>query len=366
MKILIRLHVIGYNLDQLINKIYSLNIVCYNISKIDKNKIKFSIHYKDFKKVKPLLKSYEYNINYLGLANFKNWFLKNLAIILIIPIALGAIIFSTKYIWDIKIYGGDSELNSSVFNILKENNVEVGKRISITSDDIEDILINQLPNIAQVSCIKRGTTFIINISKKLVYTPESFEPIRARFDGVVTDFSLISGTMAVSVGDFVKQGDILVYPFIADKNGVQTSVNPIAEVNATAYVVGSSQLAASTVVLARTGKQYTTSSIMFLNKNLFSKKSIKPFALYETSVYNENISSVLPIVKSKITYYELDYIVVENDLAENREKVEQESEMNAYNNLPENSKILDKQTTSIIVQDCLYSTTTLTISTIIS
>jgi len=366
MKPLVRVKVVGYNLDQLLNKLQHNNIVCYNIVRESGNVMFFSISIKQYIKVKPLLKNHEHHIKYLGIANFKTWLIKNLAIVLMMPIALGLMVFSTRFTWHIKIYGGEKSLQTEVIDILKDNNIAVGKTLPNNTKQIEQILLNKLPNIAQVSCIKRGTSLIINISKKLVYTPESYQPIRAKFNGVVTNFSLISGTMAISAGDFVSVGDILVYPFTLDKDGNQVEVQPIAEIRAKAYIVGSAKLASSEVVLSRTGKKYTTSSIRFLNKNLFSKKVAKPFALYETSVYNQYISSVLPVVKTKVTYYELDYVIVEHDLVAQKPQIEQQSIDLAYHNLPTNSEILDEQTTSLIINDTLYSTTTLTISTIIS
>ena len=92
----------------------------------------------------------------------------------------------------------------------------------------------------------------------------------------------------------------------------------------------------------------------------------KPFDIYETSVYNEYISSVLPVIRTKTTYYELGYKVVNYELMAEQSRIEQESIDLAYTNLPTNSEILDEKTTSVIVNDTLYSTTTLTISTIIS
>lgn len=366
MKPLVRIKVVGYNLDQLINKLQSKNIVIYNIERVENNVMFFSIRLKEYKLVKPMLNNYEYHIKFLGVANFKSWLKKNIAILLVIPFALGLMLFSTKFTWNIEVYGGEGELESRVIEILKDNNIAKGKFLPNDNKLIEQILLKQLPNVAQVSCMTRGTTIVINISPKLVYTPETYEPIRASYNGIITNFSLISGTMAVNMGDFVSVGDILVYPFTLDKDGNQVSVQPIAEVRAKAYVVGSSKLSATQTLLARTGKTYTTSSITLLDKKLFSKKEPKPFALYETYVYNEYISSVLPIVKTTTTYYELDYVAVNYDLVAEQSRIERESVDLAYQNLPTNSEILDEQTTSIIINDTLYSTTTLTISTIIS
>ncbi len=366
MKPLVKIRVVGYNLDQLLNKLQNKNIIVYNIERSENNVMFFSINYKDLKQVKPLLKNYEYNLKYLGLANLKNFIKNNLAILLIIPFALVLMAFSTRLTWNIKIYGAEGELDRQVISILKDNNISVGKVLPQNTEDIEKILLNQLPNVAQVSCITRGTTIIINISKKLVYVPESYEPLRASYSGVITGFSLISGTMAVNCGDFVNNGDILVYPFALDKNGNQVKVEPIAEVRAKVYIVGSSKLSATTTELVRTGRKYTTYSTKFLNTKLFSKKYQKPFDIYESCVYNENISSVLPIKRTRVIYYELDYVVVNYDLVAEKGRIERESIDLAYLNLPTNSEILDEQTTSLVINDTLYTTTTLTISTIIS
>lgn len=366
MKPMVKVQVTGYNLDQLISRIHSKNITIYDIEKPKANVMFFNVKFSQYKNLKPLLLNYEYNIKYLGFANFKTWLKCNLAILVAVPFIIVGMWFSTRFTWNIKIYGAENTLNNQIIQILADNNVKIGGRLPGNNKYIEQILLEQLPNVAQVSCMTRGTTIIINVSPKLVYTPETYEPIRANLNGIITNFSLISGTMAVNVGDFVNKGDILVYPFALDKDGNQVSVKPIAEVKAKAYVVGSAKLSGSSTELVRTGNQYTTSSITLLNKNLFSTKLPKPFDIYETSVYNEYISSVLPLVRTKTTFYELGYRVVNYDLVAEQSRIEQESKELAYQNLPTNSEILDEKTTSIIVNDTLYSTTTLTISTIIS
>lgn len=71
MKPLVCIKVIGYNLDQLINKIQNAGVTCYNITRAEHNEMLFCVPLKSYKHVKPLLKIYEYHIKYLGIANFK-------------------------------------------------------------------------------------------------------------------------------------------------------------------------------------------------------------------------------------------------------------------------------------------------------
>ena len=272
MKSQIRVHVTGFNLDQLLNKIHNKSITIHNIEKTMANTMFFDVKLSQYKHVKPLLSNYKYSIKYLGMTNLKTWLKANIAILLAVPFILIGMWVSTRFAWNIKIYGAEGELNSQIIEVLKTNNIGAGRLLPGNIDSIEQILLSELPNVAQVSCIKRGTTILINVSPKLVYAPEIYEPIRASLNGIITNFSLISGTMAVHVGDFVNEGDVLVYPYTLDKDGNQVNVKPIAEVKAKAYVVGSSKLNATTTELVRTGNQYTTSSITFLNKNLFSTK----------------------------------------------------------------------------------------------
>lgn len=356
----------GYNLDQVLSKIQSKNIECYNIVRTSISELEFSVSIRNFKLVKQLVANYEHTTKFLGLSNFRHWIMRNVVIVAMIPIIVGLAVFSTRFVWNVRIYGVGEAMQAEIIEVLRENDISVGKSMPKSNLEIEKLLLTELPNVAQVSCIKRGTTIIINVSEKLVYTPKEYQPITANYDGVVESFNLISGTMAVNIGDFVAKGDVLVYPFTLDKDGNQVTVRPIAEVKAKAYIVGQCSQSATTLELVRTGKTHTISSIRIWNKNLFSKNEAKPFDICEVSVYNKNISSVLPIVKSTITYYEQAYTVVNHDLHAEQDFCEQESKLRAYEQLPSNIDILDEQTSSLIIGDNLYCTTTLTVVTIIS
>ena len=366
MRPLVKISLEGLNIEQIINKLNNSNIKCYNILKPSHKSLIFSIDFKNLKKIKPLLKNYQYKITYLGLANLKTWLIKNLAIFLVLPFALSLMAFSSRITWKIEIYGAEGNLKQEVISTLKQNNIQVGKSLPKDNQQMEKLLMENLNNVAQVSCVIRGTSLIINISPKLVYVVEEHKPILASFNGIVESISLVSGTLAVNIGDFVNKGEILVYPFTLNKNNEQVPVKPIAEIRAKAYIVGSTKLNATSTKLVETGRTYTTFCINIFNKNLFSKNWQKPFAIYRTYVYNENISSVLPIKRKKCVFYEMEYVLVNYDLEQERAGLEQQSVTLAYQNLPTNSEILEQKTSSVIVNDCLYVATTLTISTIIS
>ncbi len=362
----VKITVEGFNLDLIITKLQSNQIPCFDLKKSDVNTMTFSVHIKYLRKVKSLIKNYTYTIKYLGLSRLKYILLHNIPVIIALPFVVAGCIISTNFIWKVKVYGGDTQLQHEVMQVLNNNNIQIGKRFNYSNTQIEQILLDQLPTLAQVSCIRKGTNLVINISKKLVYSPDTFEPIRAKYSGVITEINLIAGTMAVHVGEFVTEGEILVLPYNYDKNGELVSVKPMAEITAKAYVTERCKLSSSTTVLSRTGKTHTISSIKLCNKNLFSKKVVKPFALYEISVYNESVSDVLPITRSTITYHELEYVEVINDLNAEKESLEAQAYDTAYSKLPINSQVIDEQRSSVIIDNVLYCTASLTILTTIS
>lgn len=362
----IQILVEGFNLDLIINKLRSQNITCFDITKKDINNLSFSIKSKHLPKVKGLIKNYNYTIKYLGVSKLKHILLNNIPILIALPFVVVACIISTKFIWKIEVYGEDNVLRQEIMQVLNDNNIRTGKSFKYSNTQIEQLLLEKLPTVAQVSCIRKGTNLVVNVSKKLVYTPDTFEPIRANYSGIITEINLISGTMAVSVGEFVNQGEILVLPYNYDKNGEIVSVKPMAEIIAKAYVVETCKLSSTSTVLSRTGKTYTTSSIKILDKRLFSKKVVKPFDIYEISVYNESVSDVLPIVRCNTTYYELKYVEVINDFNAEKDNLLAKTYELAYSKIPISGEIIDNQQSSVIIDDVLYCTTSLTILTAIS
>ena len=148
-------------------------------------------------------------------------------------------------------------------------------------------------------------------------------------------------------------------PFNLDANNNKISVNPIAEITAEMYIIGKCELKKEVQVLERTGKTKIYYKYKFNNLNLFSSKNKNSFALFETEVYNENISSIVPLNRDVYICYELKYVTRLNDLT-NTEEVEEKSKLQAYKGLPV-GKILSENTNSSVVDDTLHAITTITV-----
>ena len=247
---------------------------------------------------------------------------------------------------------------SDIINVLKQNNIKTGKINLISSEEIESILLNNYDRIAQVSVIKQGTAIIINLSEKLVYKEEVFQPIIAKNTGIITNINVITGTTNVKVGDFVNAGDVLVLPFNINSNGEKVSVKPLAEISAKMFIVGKSEINKTETKLIRTGKNIKTYLYKFKKFNLFSGKGKNSFALFETVVYNENVSDLVPLVREVCVFYELQETEIENNLTEKKQENEDLSLNLARKNLVA-GEILSENTSSHFLEDRLISISTI-------
>ena len=347
----------GVNLDEIIYKLGKDNIKIKNISKISNEEIQFIVIGKNFSEVKKFFRNVEATHTDLSRKNFKNIFMKFVAIYLALPIIISYAVFNSKRIYKIEINGLDQLTKNEIILILESNGVKQGKEKSVSAKEIEDLLLNN-ERIAQASCYFRGTTLIINISEKLVYKQTEYAPIVAKFDGVIYDYTITKGTLNFKVGDFVKAGDILVYPFVMDKFNNLVPVNPEATILARIYKSYTSTLNKYETYYEKSGKAKTYFTINFrkANKNRDSFK--KPFVFYEEKVYTKCISDILPIYKQTIVYEELVEKKRENDLVLMQSENEHASVLMAENDNLDKT-ILLKKTYSVLANDCLFSTTTI-------
>lgn len=356
----------GYDIENLLKKLYLKKITLYNVVRSEHNHVIFEVGDKDEKKVKRYIKNFKV-ISTLGLIKrLPILTLANLGIILGVFFGILFALFASNYTWQIEIYGTKDLSKTDITNVLNDNGIRVGKINLQSSEDIENILLNNYEMIAQVSVIRQGTSIIINISEKLVYEEQTFQPIVAKFNGIVTDINIITGTTNVKVGDYVNVGDILVLPFNINSNGEKVSVEPIAEICGQIFVISKCELNKNEYVLQRTGNSITVYKYKIFGFKLFDGKAKNSFALFETEMYNEYISDLLPISREKIVYYELKSSVVEHDFEIEKDDLIRKSVENAYSMLPQYTEKLDENTETSIVGDKMFACTTITVLGVIN
>jgi len=350
----------GYNADNLIKTLVSKKIKIYNLTFKNRTEFSFEIEDKYVAKTKKYLANFKTQQSFTKLKKLPAFLLANLGVILGVFIGSILFVFLSAFTWQIQVYGTEELTKADIVNVLKENNIKIGKINLQTNQQIEEILLNKYDRIAQVSVIKEGTAIIINLSEKLVYVEQNFEPITAISSGVITNVNVVTGTTNVKVGDFVNKGDILVLPFNINADGSKVNVKPLAEITATMFVVGKCEINEEEIEVYKTGKTIKTYNYKFKNINLFSGKTKNSFALFESSVYNENVTSLIPFVRDVITFHELATKIVKKDLKAEEENLKQKSLNLARKNMLA-GEILNEETQLINLGTKLIAISTITI-----
>ena len=355
----------GYNIDNLLKTLHFKKITLTNIERVAHNKVSFEILDKDHKKVKRYIANFKVKETLSKFKEIPQILLNNLGVILGCFVGVLFYLFASNYTWQIQVYGTKDLSVNEIITVLSENGIRKGKINHQTSEEIEEILLNKYDRIAQVSVIREGTAIIINLSEKLVYIEGEFQPIVAKHAGIIKEINIITGTTNVKVGDYVNAGDILVLPFNINADGEKVSVQPLAEIKAEIYVVGKSEMQKKETKLVRTGSTTTTYDYKFKNKKIFSGKNKNSFALFETVVYNENISDILPLNRDVIVFYELTETEVLNDFDKEKQNLIDQSVATAYKELPV-GEILNETTQTTIIENKMIAITTITIFGIIT
>ena len=354
----IKISVKGLNLDVLVGKLSKNLSIIKDLKRTDYDKLEFCVNKNNLNAIKQMIKNYDYNIEDKSKILTKKIVASFLSVVIVLPLILSFAILSSKFLWKIEIDGAKQISKKDIIAMLTDNGIKVGKPIDTNAKDIERLLLNN-QQIAQCSCVFVGTTLVINISEKLVYNPTSYEPIKAKFSGIIEQLDVERGEVNCRIGDFVHAGDILVLPYIVDREGNNISVKPKATVNGKAYISQTVALPREEKVLIKSNKTKKYIRVCYgkNQKNNFS--SYKPFVFYELKVYNTNISSLLPFVRQKLVFYELVESVKTNDLIGMQSENEAKSKQLAYQDVAQDTQILQEKTISVLANDILFSTTTI-------
>jgi len=354
----------GYGLNNILRSLHAKKVKIFNLEIINSNHVAFEVDEKDEKKVKRQIANVKSTQQPNKIKRFKAFFIANVGILLGLFFGFISYFFLSSFTWQILVYGTKDLSPNQIVNVLKVNGVKKGKINTKTSQEIEQILLNNYDKLAQVSVIKQGNAIIINVSEKLVYKQTEFLPIVATRCGVIESINIITGTNNVKVGDFVTAGDVLVLPYNINQNGEKINVKPLAEIKATMFVIGKCELNKTETKLKPTGKTQKVYNYKLFNKKIFSKNK-NSFALFSTLVYNENVSKLIPFTRDVVIYQELKKVEVVNDLEMLKPTLMAESVKLAYKNLPIYNELINETTTTNIVGEKLIACTTLTITGLI-
>lgn len=280
----------------------------YNIQ-FDEKYITFCFKKDYYKQIKKYLKNSNVEILYVEkIGKFSKLFsIEKIGVFIgfIVGIALWTI--STFFVTKIVVYGNSvysvEDITKIVTNLYSSNIIS---KAQINTDKIEQKIVEQT-SINTVSCILKGNCLVINVKEELrgdTYVEGQFSPLLSVYDGQVTSINIIQGTPAVSVGQIIKLGDVLVYPYIIDSSGEKRFMQPIADIICDVWITAKIDVYDSQKITQKTGNKQQIQNIYAFGQPVYISNEKVKFEQYEQSLTTKYLTNFLIPIKIETIVYE--------------------------------------------------------------
>ena len=330
----------GVNLSRIYKECKKNDIELYNIDRKDYKNIEFDIKNSHKKALKIIAKSqrYEYredsNFGFLKLINFLKFRFGILIGVLFFVIAN---IFSSFFVWDIKIYGNRNVTNDEILQVLKNQNICVGGVYKSSNlENIETTLTNSIESISLCSVIKKGTSIIVNIKEKLdvddIISINADSDIVATTNLTIIDLNVVSGTALKKIGDSVMAGETIVASYILNCRGEKVPCKANAKIKAKTWHTCSEEYYKTVEINTRTGRVIKNSYLTLFSMKFNSKNNKINFENYEEETKEILLTknNFLPFKHHVSTYYEVVATQTTQDFEKDKQNVIERCQKNAY------------------------------------
>ncbi len=351
----------GLNFERFLHFIVKNDIEIWDIKKRNYNEIYFKVSARNYKH--KLLKHQEkwYNITIVkkyGLAKIKSIFFKRIGLVVgcACVIIISAIFSKTTF--NYKITGCKNLTQRQIEQALENFGIKKGKINNFNNDDLEQYLLENLPEISLVSVMVKGNTLSVNIKEKEVGTVTVLQPITASHTMLITEANVSSGTLVVNVGDVVLKGKTLVEPYVVNSDGTKNPCKAVATIKGDIWFCGNIDFSEKELVLVRTGKKIVKSELVFGNKTILNKQPQLTFEYFEQKNTQSKIQNFfLPITFKKQIFYECRLQEIERSFESEKEALFAESKKLAYNSVPSGFVIVEEKQ-NVIKVDNVYKVQT--------
>ncbi len=264
----------GIETESFLNYLIRNKIYVYNVNRINKTKIQFSINREDYRRLKKIHRSSKFDIkvkNKTGIPFIAKRIYTYRGMLVCAIISLIVLMSTSLFVTDVYITAPEGIDKESLKNELYKEGVKPGVyKKSIDRKIVRDNIMGKFDDIAYVSINVKGTNIFVNITKKEESQNEedssNYCNIIATKDGIIEKVVARSGEALVEEGDIVKKGDVLI-------NGANTTAIP--EIWATTFYEAKKSSNYIDVKNQRTEKSKNVYTISFYDKKYQIKRNIK-------------------------------------------------------------------------------------------
>lgn len=243
---------------------------------------------------------------------------KRYALLAGLILCLGAVWFSSFFIWQIDVEGNETVPTWQILSCLKKLGVDIGSStLSISQARLSNEMLLMIPELSWITLNTHGSRLEVLVREetpKPELIDESVQTeVYAGKAGIITDITVNQGVAQVSEGDTVAQGDMLIAGEIIGFRGA-IPVRADGEIWARTWYELTLEMPLETVEKRYTGESTTRTAIIIGGKRLnlyFS--SGNPYAFYDKiTTYDQATlgDAVLPFTVVKDTYQEYEPVSV--------------------------------------------------------
>lgn len=342
-----KIRIKGLNQERAINAI-SKNIKIYNFKKENENISQFEVDYKNHRKLKKLVQAHGMQVissSGRGIKHFVKRILKSYGIAVALLLIVLCYAVQYNFIFKIHVFGQEKGQNAQIERFV-DDSLKSRIKGQINTKQMENAILEKFDFVSSASVAIVGQSLVVNINQVVI--PQEMEDgqsaLISEFDGRISSISLVQGTLAVEVGDIVKKGDVLVYPYIIDSQGERRETEARAEIIADVWMQASVSHYDCLYKRERTGRKISYNEIYLNNLLVFSGERHIPFEKYEieTSKAQLNQNLILPLIKKTIDVYETHDVEIRQNFSEKKDEIIQNARQKALIFLKENDIIKEE------------------------
>ena len=351
----VNIKVESYFLERFINICISKKIFLWNIKRKKSSLLYANISISDYKKLKQIAKKTKARVKIQakkGLPFILHRYRKRKIFLGLLILVIIALVVTSNFIWNIDITGNVKISEQEIIEELNNQGLKIGVNKSKldTNSIINKVRLNR-DDVAWIGINLKGTNAIVEIKETEkapeVVNEDEYCNIISNKTGMITKMNVQNGTAAVSVGDIIKEGDILVNGYLEGKYTGIRYVHSQANIEAKVWYSKKEKFYLNQQIQVPTGATEEKYTLNINNFKINFYKTLSKFENYDTINENKKLmlfsNFYLPIEIIKTTNYEYenqDITYTEEELKEiGRKKLEEELE----NEIENKENIINKQ-----------------------
>lgn len=306
----------SYFIERFINICISKKILLWNMKRKKSTILYANISIKDYKRLKQIAKKTKSKINIerkKGLPFILHKYRKRKIFLFLLMFVIIGLVVTSNFIWNVEIKGNTNISTQEIITELNNQGLKIGanKNNIDTNYVINKIRLNR-DDIAWIGINMKGTNAIVEI-KETDKAPEIIDEneycnIISNKTAMITKMNVQNGTAAVSTGDIVKEGDVLVAGYLEGKYTGIRYVHSKADIEAKVWYSKKEKFYLTQEIQVPTGATEEKYTLNLNNFKINFYKTLSKFQNYDTINENKKLmlfsNFYLPVELIKTTNYE--------------------------------------------------------------